>query len=78
MVCNMVVFVEHAFALGDIKGVANNPRIFRISATSLYDAGVSDGTLAKDLIQSAFQLQSFKRCERLCLKIILGRPLLIG
>ena len=42
------------------SGVANNPRIFRISATSLYDAGFQHGTLAKDLIQSAFQLPEFQ------------------
>ena len=42
------------------SGVANNPRIFHISATSLYDAGFQHGTLAKDLIQSAFQLPEFQ------------------
>ena len=66
MVCNMVVLLSNTLLLlvilvtSTASGVANNPRIFRISATSLYDAGFQHGTLAKDLIQSAFQLPEFQ------------------
>jgi hypothetical protein len=38
----------------------NNPRIFRISAKSLRDAGFQHGALAKDLIHEAFQLPEFE------------------
>ena len=55
------------------SGVANNPRIFRISATSLYDAGFQHGTLAKDLIQSAFQLPEFQAMRAFVSKSNFGK-----
>ena len=53
--------------------VANNPRIFRISASSLYVAGFKHGTLAKDLIRSAFQLPEFETMRAFVSKSEVGK-----